>query len=183
MSTKKLTQCALFTALTVVGAWISFPLGLGAVSLQTLAVFACLLFLGGKYGCVCIACYLCLGAFGLPVFSSFRGGFGVLLGPTGGYLFGLLVGGFVFWALERVLTGKWQILACVLALFGCYVCGVAWLAYTSLSVTDGGIWVLILQGAAVYLPFDVVKIGGAVWIKTVLKNPKAIARKENKGWN
>ena len=39
-----------------------------------------------------IAGYLALGAMGVPVFSGMRGGFGVLLGPTGGYLWGYLVG-------------------------------------------------------------------------------------------
>jgi biotin transport system substrate-specific component len=42
---------------------------------------------------------------GLPVFSGMRGGLGVLLGPTGGYLFGFLagaVGG--SWVRERLAT-------------------------------------------------------------------------------
>ena len=36
--------------------------------------------------------YLLLGAAGMPVFSGFQGGLGVLMGPTGGYLLGFAAG-------------------------------------------------------------------------------------------
>jgi biotin transport system substrate-specific component len=35
--------------------------------------------------------YLVLGAVGLPVFAGFKGGIGVLLGPTGGFLIGFFL--------------------------------------------------------------------------------------------
>ena len=42
-----------------------------------------------------VVVYLLLGAVGVPVFSGFQGGVGVLLGPTGGYLLGFAVVPFV----------------------------------------------------------------------------------------
>lgn len=36
--------------------------------------------------------YLALGGAGLPVFSGMRGGIGVLAGPTGGFLWGYIIG-------------------------------------------------------------------------------------------
>ena len=35
--------------------------------------------------------YILLGAIGVPVFAGFTGGFGILTGPTGGYIIGYLV--------------------------------------------------------------------------------------------
>ena len=46
--------------------------------------------LGGRRGTLAILAYLLLGLVGLPVFSGFQGGPGVLLGTTGGYILGFL---------------------------------------------------------------------------------------------
>ncbi len=42
--------------------------------------------LGWRLGLLAMTAYILLGATGLPVFSNFRGGLGVLTGVTGGYL-------------------------------------------------------------------------------------------------
>ena len=91
-SVRDLTRVALMTAILAVCGWITIPLPEPMVpfTLQTFGVFLCLLLLGGRDGTLAIAAYLLLGAVGAPVFSSFRGGLGVLLGSTGGYLTGFL---------------------------------------------------------------------------------------------
>lgn len=38
------------------------------------------------------ACYLLLGAIGLPVFASMHGGLGIYFGPTGGFIWGFFLG-------------------------------------------------------------------------------------------
>ena len=78
MNSRALAQCALFTALMCVCAWISIPLGDMTFSMQTFALFLTLLLLGGKKGCIVCLLYLLLGAVGLPIFTGFRGGLGVL---------------------------------------------------------------------------------------------------------
>ncbi|HAP97648.1 MAG TPA: biotin transporter BioY, partial [Cutibacterium acnes] len=45
-------------------------------------------------GCA-VSLYILVGALGLPVFSGGSSGIGVLVGPTGGYLWGWLIGAFV----------------------------------------------------------------------------------------
>ena len=69
-----------------------------------------------------------LGAVGIPVFSGFRGGVGVLLGVTGGYIVG-----FLFTALTVGLAVKRfgrsfpvLILSMVLGILLCYAFGTAW---------------------------------------------------------
>ena len=100
-SVRDLTRVALMTAILAVCGWITIPLPEPMVpfTLQTFGVFLCLLILGGRDGTLAIAAYLLLGAVGAPVFSSFRGGLGVLLGSTGGYLTGFLAMGLLYWAL------------------------------------------------------------------------------------
>ena len=78
-----LAYTALFTVLLAVCAWITVPLTV-PFTLQTFGVFAALGVLGGRRGTYAVAAYLLLGLAGLPVFSGFRGGPGVLLGTTGG---------------------------------------------------------------------------------------------------
>jgi biotin transport system substrate-specific component len=55
-------------------------------TLQVLALILSGLLLGPRYGALAQAVYVLVGAVGVPVFSEFSGGLGVILGPTGGYL-------------------------------------------------------------------------------------------------
>ncbi|MFR0734721.1 MAG: biotin transporter BioY [Oscillospiraceae bacterium] len=112
-------------------------------TLQTFGVFAALGLLGGKRGTIAIALYLVLGAVGLPVFSGFRGGFGVLLGTTGGYIFGFLLSGLLYWALTALLGNKgWvRLLAMVLGLLLCYAAGTGWFLLVYLQKPAQSLWV------------------------------------------
>ena len=60
--------------------------------LQVLAVAVALLLLSPVETFAAMAAYVGLGAIGLPVFSGGSGGAGVLLGPTGGFLLGFIIG-------------------------------------------------------------------------------------------
>lgn len=81
----------LSAALIAVCTWISVPLPSEiAFTMQTFAVCTISALLGWKRGLSAVIVYLLLGAAGLPVFSGFRAGVGVLLGATGGYLIGFL---------------------------------------------------------------------------------------------
>ena len=105
MKIRNMVLSALFAALLAVCAWISLPLGAIHFTLQTFGIFLALLILGGKWGCVSILVYIALGAMGLPVFSGFQGGIGVLLGPTGGCIFGFMLIALLYW-LATVLLGQ-----------------------------------------------------------------------------
>jgi len=89
MNTRKTVLTALFASLIIVGAYIRFPLPPVPITLQTLFVISSSLLGGTAIGVGSVAIYLLLGAVGLPVFTA-GGGLGILLGPTGGFLFGLL---------------------------------------------------------------------------------------------
>ncbi len=83
---------ALSIAIIAVSAWITVPIGPVPFTLQIFAVTFAILVLAPKQAISAIAGYLTLGAIGIPVFSGMRGGIGVLMGPTGGFLWGYLIG-------------------------------------------------------------------------------------------
>ena len=87
-----LTVTALAGAALAVLAPLAIPLGIAPVllSLATPALILTAGLLGSLRGAVATLVYLAVGALGLPVFSGFTGGFGVIVGPSGGFLLGYL---------------------------------------------------------------------------------------------
>lgn len=129
------TRCALFAALLCICSWISIPLPNITLTLQTFSVFLALDLLGGKWGTAACLTWLVLGAAGLPVFSGFRGGLGILLGATGGYLWGFLIACLVYWVVTALFGNKTRIFAMVLGQLCCYACGTLWYSFGYLSGT------------------------------------------------
>ena len=153
---------SLFAAMLAVCAWVSVPVGDMVFTMQTFGIFLALLLLGGKWGTVCILIYLLLGAVGLPVFSGLRGGPGVLLGVTGGYLWGFLFTGLTFWLLED--WGRLPALAA--GLLVCYGCGTLWFCTYA---GEAGASAAIVRCVLPYLLPDIVKIAMALLLSRRLK--------------
>lgn len=90
------TRSVAFVALTIaimgVSAWVAIPFGPVLLTLQMFALMFAILVLTPRQCMAAIAGYLALGAAGLPMFSGMRGGIGMLAGPTGGYLWGYVLG-------------------------------------------------------------------------------------------
>lgn len=155
MKIRNMVQCAAFAALICLCAWLSIPFGEISFTLQTFAVFLALGLLGGKWGSAAIGVYLLLGAVGLPVFSGFRGGPGVLLGPTGGYLMGFLAAGLCYWLTDTVW--KKPTVSMVVGQLVCYTVGSLW--YCFLYARTGGALGLILMKCVIpFLLPDLAKL-------------------------
>ncbi len=92
-SVRDLTKMALCIAFCFVTAYISFPLPFtpGLVTALTIALGITAFVLTPKQTFLAIACYLLLGAVGVPIFPGGAGGIGKLLGPTGGFYFAWVV--------------------------------------------------------------------------------------------
>ncbi|MDO5123296.1 MAG: biotin transporter BioY [Eubacteriales bacterium] len=127
LKTLDLVYIAMGAVLISLCSWISVPTTV-PFTLQTFAVFFVLLLLGGKRGTLSIAVYVLLGAVGVPVFSNFTGGIGVLLGNTGGYIVGFILMGLIYRIIVHFMRSKkWaEILALVIGLVVCYSFGTVW---------------------------------------------------------
>jgi len=87
LSVQDLCIIAIFAAIIAVMAQIIIPMPLGVpMTLQTLAIMLAGVMLGAKKALISTILYVLLGAVGAPVFAGFAGGFGIVLGPTGGFI-------------------------------------------------------------------------------------------------
>ena len=87
---RRVTLCATLAALLSVAAPWTIPVGPIPITLAVLFLFLCGGLLGPRDGLIAVAVYLAVGILGVPVFSGFRGGYAVLIGPSGGFLLGYL---------------------------------------------------------------------------------------------
>ena len=176
LSLKDMTLCGLLAALIAICSWISIPAAV-PFTLQTFAVFAAVLLLGGKRGSLAVAVYLLLGAVGLPVFSGFKGGVSALLGPTGGYILGFLISALLIWAVTARFGESLGVLiaALLLGLAVCYAFGTAWFVVVY-SRAKGPISVGAALGMCV-VPFilpDLLKIALALLLSNRLKTSRSV---------
>ena len=126
-SIKDIVYIALFAALIAVCSWIYIPMTV-PFTLQTFAIFVTVGLLGLRRGTGAVLVYIGMGALGLPVFSGFMGGFGVLLGYTGGYIIGFVFTALSIGVITKIFGQKPLILviSMVVGLAICYIFGTAW---------------------------------------------------------
>ena len=164
LETVDLVYMALGAVLIAICSWISIPTTV-PFTMQTFAVFFVLSVLGGKRGTITIIVYVLLGAVGIPVFSQFTSGVGILLGNTGGYIIGFIFTGLIYWLIVGLLGKKlWtEIFAMILGLGMLYSFGTAWfmIVYTQTSGTVGLMTVLAWCVIPFIIP-DLVKLGLAL---------------------
>jgi biotin transport system substrate-specific component len=93
---RDLARIAIFAALIAVLGMVTIPLPWGVpITAQTLGVMLAGAVLGPRKGPLAVLLVLALAAIGLPVLSGGRGGLGVFVGPTAGYLIGWIAGALV----------------------------------------------------------------------------------------
>ena len=164
LSTRDLAYISIAAALIAVCAWISIPAAV-PFTMQTFGMFFALSLLGGRRGTLAILLYILLGCAGLPVFSGFKAGIGVLLGNTGGYIAGFVLAGLIDWLLIGRLGKKlWtELLALTLGLIACYALGTAWFMFVYARANGAVSLGAVLSWCV--LPFilpDLAKMGLAV---------------------
>ena len=156
---------AVMAALIAVVAPFSIPAGQVSFTLCTLLLYLSPYILGWKRAALATLIYIMLGMVGMPVFSGFKGGFGVLAGPTGGYILGFFFQALLYWWMTARLGEalRVKIAASVLGLILCYAFGTAW--YLVLYVQMGKPMGLLTALGYCVFPFivpDLVKLALAV---------------------
>ena len=159
----------LFAALTAAGAFVRIPLGMTAITLQTLFTALAGILLGPRWGMYAQGVYVLLGLIGLPVFTM-GGGLGYLLQPSCGFLLGLIPAAGITGALAGEGRGRIA-LACLAGECALYLIGVPYM-YLVLNLYLGRalpLGAVVQAGMLVYLPGDAVKIALAALIAPALR--------------
>ena len=156
---REIVEVALMSVLITVCAWISIPLTV-SFTLQTFAIYFILRVSGGKKGLISIILYILLGIIGVPVFSGFKGGLGVLLGPTGGYIVGFVLIGILYLLFEKLFNNK--IIFYVILFTGlilCYLFGTIWFTVVMASgESKYSFWEALLICVIPFIIPDIIKI-------------------------
>lgn len=97
LSIKEITLIGMCAALMAIFSQLSIPLPFTSVpvTLQVFGLVILAVIVGAKIGTLSLITYVIIGAIGLPVFANFHSGFGVILGPTGGYIIGFIIMAFL----------------------------------------------------------------------------------------
>lgn len=173
---KFLTLTALSAAVLCVLSPFSFPALALPVTLSLFAVFLISAIFTPKISLCSVAVYILIGALGLPVFSGFIGGFGVFLGPTGGFILGYLPSALLVSVLSHRDILKSKLLCLTLSMLSgltvCYLFGCAWLGY----ITKTGFFNALAVTASTCLIPDLIKIFLAALISFEIK--KRLGNKE-----
>lgn len=137
----------------------TIPIGPVPVSLIQIALYLVAYTLGMWRSVASCLIYIFIGLVGIPVFSGYSGGPAVLLGPTGGYIWGYLVLTFCSgFFIEKFAEKRWHLFGMILGLAMCYLTGTIWLSY----VAKLSPYQAIVAGVLPFVIFDLIKIGAAV---------------------
>ncbi len=125
--------------------------------------------LGARRGVLASLLFLVLVAIGLPLLAGGRGGFGVFLGPSGGFMiaypFATFAIGLAFERLWNRINFVWAFIINVIGGIGIvYLFGIPWLSVAaSLPFTKAMI------GSAAFIPGDLLKAVIAAFIAVTVK--------------
>jgi biotin transport system substrate-specific component len=180
-TTTDIARIAVFAGIVAV---LGLPGGISVagsvpITAQTLGVMLAGAILGPLRGALSMITFLALVALGLPLLSGGRGGLGVFVGPSAGYLAGWVAGAFVIGAIVRSgrrLTWVRTVLGLVVGgILTVYAFGIPLQAL----VTRLPVGAVALQ-SAVFLPGDVTKvvIAAVITMALVRAYPRAFRRLE-----
>jgi biotin transport system substrate-specific component len=153
---QELCIIGLATALICVIAPLSIPMPLGVpITLQTFIITIGAIILGAKRGAVATFIYILLGAFGLPVFSNFTGGWQMIVGPTGGFILSFPIMAYVI-GRTSALRAKHKCLLILGMFLGTvinFVCGVAMFCL----VTESSLLIGFTTCVLPFIPLTIIK--------------------------
>ncbi len=172
MTTKDTVFIALFAALTAalsIVPPVNVPVINVPITAQTFGVMLAGGVLGARRGGLSMILFLALVAVGLPFLSGGRGGVGVFMGASGGFLFGWVIAAFM---IGYMVEKSWEKLNFITAITSCvvggiivlYAIGIPWIAVVAgISIDKAAL------SAIAYIPGDLIKAGLASIIMVQVK--------------
>ncbi len=164
----QLTRASLMTALIIICTWISINATV-SFTMQTFAIFVASAFLGTKFGTLSVLAYIALGCAGLPVFSNFTGGIGVIFGSTGGYIVGFIFIALIVGYVSDKFNGKIfpLFISILIGNLVCYIFGTAWFMFVY-TQTSGAVGLMTVLGWCVF-PFIIPDLAKMALALAVIK--------------
>ena len=165
---RDLARIAVFAALIVVLGMVTVPIPGGVpITAQTLGVMLAGAVLGPRLAPLSILLVLTLAAVGLPVLAGGRGGLGVFVGPTAGYLLGWIAGVVVVGLIVRGGRLTWWRAGLATVVGGILVVYLFGIPVQALVLgTDLGATAL---SSLVFLPGDLLKAAAATALTLALR--------------
>jgi biotin transport system substrate-specific component len=177
----KIILATLMACFTGLMAQIILPLPWTPVPItgQTMAVLLAGILLGRYWGGISMAMYIGIGLVGVPWFAGLTGGYGALIGATGGYLIGFILAALFlgYFAENYVKTRKFLPMLGLMIFANfvlIYIPGLLQLGIWIELVKGNfpGIWNLLLLGLIPFLAGDIIKIGAAAAVAKLVSPKK-----------
>ena len=146
------------TILLAISAKIQLPFWPVPMTMQTFVIFLIGMTYSVKLSFITVSMYLFEGALGLPVFAS-GGGIAYLVGPTSGYLYGMLISSVVISYLANLGFSKTYLKTSISLLIGSFVIFLFGILYLGSII---GYEKAIIAGLLPFIPSELFKIALAV---------------------
>lgn len=183
-SATDLSLIAVFAAVVAASAILpAIPVGQVGVpiTLQTLAIMVTGIVLGPWRAGAALGLYVAVGLAGLPIFSQFRGGIGLLFGPSAGYIIAFPVVAIVVGYLARLVFRRITRLR-FLALFGACTVGTLLISHpfgiVGMMINAKLDLAAAVAADVVFLPGDILKnlAAAAIGLSVVKAFPRLQSR-------
>ena len=146
------------TILLAISAKIQLPFWPVPMTMQTFVIFLIGMTYSVRLSFITVSMYLFEGALGLPVFAS-GGGIAYLVGPTSGYLYGMLISSVVISYLANLGFSKTYFKTSISLLIGSFIIFLFGILYLGSII---GYEKAIIAGLLPFIPSEIFKIALAV---------------------
>ncbi|KUK11184.1 MAG: BioY protein [Clostridia bacterium 41_269] len=161
MKTKDMVYAGLFAAVTAALGLLIIPIQPVPITGQSMGPMLAGSILGSRVGGLSLLIFDLLVAAGVPVLAGGRGGLGIILGPTGGYIISWPIAAYVIGKIVEQKREKSLLFYFIANVLGgiviVYFIGVLWLSFQQgLDFKTA-----LFEGALIFIPGDMVKAAAA----------------------
>lgn len=165
VTTREITLIGLGATLMGIFSQLAIPLPPVPLTLQVFGAILLAMILEEKLATLAMVIYIMIGAIGIPVFSNFGRGLGVVVGPTGGYIIGFIVLAFMVGKASKQKNKVVMIIMVYSGLFLQYMIGTLQLK----TVLKVSLQKAMITGVYPFIIKDIVLTGVAIMLAVQVK--------------